>query len=228
MTDVDTAQAEHRSGARPGAHGRPPLRPAGVGAVLEPAAPGPADHRGAAHRPGGGGRRRGARPRPRHRLARAVLPRHHRVRRARRRVHGAARRLLARAPRRRPHPRRRALPPGADLARHPAPARRRARVGTRPARRARAWCARSSATAPRRRATSTRPSTSPACRSAPLLVVCINNGWAISTPADHQTAASTFAAKAAAAGIPGVRVDGNDVLAVVDADTRRASARGRR
>src|SRR3954463_15669098 len=29
---------------------------------------------------------------------------------------------------------------------------------------------------------------------APLIVVCMNNGWAISTPADHQTAAETFAA----------------------------------
>ena len=65
-------------------------------------------------------------------------------------------------------------------------------------------------------------------QKAPLLVVCINNGWAISTPADHQTAASTFAAKAAAAGIPGVRVDGNDVLAVLDAarDARRRAAVG--
>ena len=65
-------------------------------------------------------------------------------------------------------------------------------------------------------------------QQAPLIVVCINNGWAISTPVDHQTAASTFAAKGAAAGIPGVRVDGNDVLAVVDAarDARRRAAAG--
>ena len=63
---------------------------------------------------------------------------------------------------------------------------------------------------------------------APLLVVCLNNGWAISTPAAHQTAAETFAAKGAAAGVPGVRVDGNDVLAVVDATraARRRAAAG--
>ena len=63
---------------------------------------------------------------------------------------------------------------------------------------------------------------------APLIVVCINNGWAISTPAARQTAAPTFAAKADAAGIPGVRVDGNDVLAVVDATriARRRAAAG--
>jgi pyruvate dehydrogenase E1 component alpha subunit len=58
----------------------------------------------------------------------------------------------------------------------------------------------------------------------PLLVVVLNNGWAISTPTARQTAASTFAAKADAVGIPSERVDGNDVLAVVDA-TRAARAR---
>ncbi len=63
---------------------------------------------------------------------------------------------------------------------------------------------------------------------APLIVACINNGWAISTPTEHQTAAETFAAKGAAAGIPGVRVDGNDVLAVVEATraARRRAAAG--
>jgi pyruvate dehydrogenase E1 component alpha subunit len=58
----------------------------------------------------------------------------------------------------------------------------------------------------------------------PLIVLCINNGWAISTPTDRQTAAESFAAKGIAAGVPGVRVDGNDVVAVVDA-TRRARRR---
>jgi pyruvate dehydrogenase E1 component subunit alpha len=62
----------------------------------------------------------------------------------------------------------------------------------------------------------------------PLLVVCINNGWAISTPTVRQTAAETFADKAVAAGIPGVRVDGNDVLAVLEATrtARRRAAAG--
>jgi TPP-dependent pyruvate/acetoin dehydrogenase alpha subunit len=55
----------------------------------------------------------------------------------------------------------------------------------------------------------------------PLVVVVLNNGWAISTPTTAQTAAPTFAAKAGAAGVPGVRVDGNDVVAV-HAATRRA------
>jgi pyruvate dehydrogenase E1 component alpha subunit len=65
-------------------------------------------------------------------------------------------------------------------------------------------------------------------RKAPLVVACINNGWAISTPTTEQTAAETFAAKGAAAGIPGVRVDGNDVLAVVAAtrEARRRAAAG--
>ena len=65
-------------------------------------------------------------------------------------------------------------------------------------------------------------------QKAPLIVVCMNNGWAISTPTEHQTAAATFAAKGAAAGVPGVRVDGNDVLAVLAAtrDARRRAAGG--
>ena len=56
---------------------------------------------------------------------------------------------------------------------------------------------------------------------APVVFVCQNNQWAISTPVERQTASPTFAIKALAYGIPGVRVDGNDVLAVYDA-TRRA------
>jgi pyruvate dehydrogenase E1 component alpha subunit len=51
----------------------------------------------------------------------------------------------------------------------------------------------------------------------PLLVVVLNNGWAISTPVSRQTAARSFAAKAEAVGVPSARVDGNDVLAVVEA-----------
>jgi pyruvate dehydrogenase E1 component alpha subunit len=49
---------------------------------------------------------------------------------------------------------------------------------------------------------------------APVIFCLVNNGWAISTPVSAQTAAPTFAAKAAAFGFPGVRVDGNDALAV--------------
>jgi len=48
---------------------------------------------------------------------------------------------------------------------------------------------------------------------APVVLFCSNNQWAISTPCTVQTAAPTFAVKALAYGIPGVRVDGNDVLA---------------
>lgn len=62
---------------------------------------------------------------------------------------------------------------------------------------------------------------------APVVFLCVNNGWAISTPLAKQTAADTLAAKAAAFGFPGVRVDGNDALAVyavVDAARRRARA----
>ena len=46
-----------------------------------------------------------------------------------------------------------------------------------------------------------------------------NNQWAISVPLHRQTAAETLAQKAHAYGIPGIQVDGNDVLAVYAAAT---------
>jgi pyruvate dehydrogenase E1 component alpha subunit len=52
---------------------------------------------------------------------------------------------------------------------------------------------------------------------APLVLVCNNNGWAISTPVARQTRAASLAEKAAGYGMPGVRVDGLDVLAVYEA-----------
>jgi pyruvate dehydrogenase E1 component alpha subunit len=61
---------------------------------------------------------------------------------------------------------------------------------------------------------------------APLVLFCNNNQWAISTPLEAQTAAETLADKAVGYGIPGVRVDGADVLAVYEA-TREAVARAR-
>ncbi|HEY3181939.1 MAG TPA: thiamine pyrophosphate-dependent enzyme [Gaiellaceae bacterium] len=56
-----------------------------------------------------------------------------------------------------------------------------------------------------------------AVMKAPAVFVCNNNGWAISTPVSAQTRAETLADKAAGYGIPGVRVDGLDVLAVWEA-----------
>src|SRR4051812_24710222 len=61
---------------------------------------------------------------------------------------------------------------------------------------------------------------------APLVLFCNNNQWAISTPLSAQTAAPTLADKAIGYGMPGVRVDGGDVLAVYEA-TREAVARAR-
>lgn len=58
----------------------------------------------------------------------------------------------------------------------------------------------------------------------PVVFLCINNGWAISTPTSKQTAAASFADKAAAFGFPGELVDGSDVLEVYSA-TQRARAR---
>ncbi|MBK9260279.1 MAG: thiamine pyrophosphate-dependent dehydrogenase E1 component subunit alpha [Polyangiaceae bacterium] len=48
----------------------------------------------------------------------------------------------------------------------------------------------------------------------PCVLVCQNNHWAISVPAQRQTASATFAIKGRAYGVPSMRVDGNDVLAV--------------
>jgi pyruvate dehydrogenase E1 component alpha subunit len=61
---------------------------------------------------------------------------------------------------------------------------------------------------------------------APLILFCNNNQWAISTPLSAQTRAETLADKAVGYGIPGVRVDGGDVLAVFEA-TREAVERAR-
>ena len=49
---------------------------------------------------------------------------------------------------------------------------------------------------------------------APVVFVCQNNQYAISVPAARQTRSPSFAIKARAYGLPGVRVDGNDALAV--------------
>ncbi|HEX6005424.1 MAG TPA: pyruvate dehydrogenase (acetyl-transferring) E1 component subunit alpha [Burkholderiales bacterium] len=48
----------------------------------------------------------------------------------------------------------------------------------------------------------------------PLVFIVTDNEWAISVPRSRQTAAQTLAQKAIAAGIDGVQVDGNDVIAV--------------
>jgi 2-oxoisovalerate dehydrogenase E1 component alpha subunit len=52
---------------------------------------------------------------------------------------------------------------------------------------------------------------------SPCIFMCENNHWAISVPQEMQTASNSFAAKAVAYGMRGVRVDGNDVLAVYEA-----------
>jgi pyruvate dehydrogenase E1 component alpha subunit len=58
---------------------------------------------------------------------------------------------------------------------------------------------------------------------APLVLFCNNNQWAISTPLEAQTRAETLADKAVGYGIPAVRVDGGDVLAVYEAVSEAVS-----
>jgi acetoin:2,6-dichlorophenolindophenol oxidoreductase subunit alpha len=51
----------------------------------------------------------------------------------------------------------------------------------------------------------------------PLVLILEDNGFAYSTPTGKHAAVRTFADRAAAYGIPGVTIDGNDVIAVYDA-----------
>ncbi|MEP6462976.1 MAG: thiamine pyrophosphate-dependent enzyme, partial [Frankiaceae bacterium] len=61
--------------------------------------------------------------------------------------------------------------------------------------------------------------------NAPVVFFCQNNQWAISEPLERQTRIPLYL-RASGFGFPGVRVDGNDVLAVL-AVTRQALRRAR-
>ena len=61
----------------------------------------------------------------------------------------------------------------------------------------------------------------------PVVFLCNNNYWAISVPLPKQTASESIAIKALAYGMEGIRVDGNDVLAVYRA-TKEAVDRARK
>jgi pyruvate dehydrogenase E1 component alpha subunit len=61
---------------------------------------------------------------------------------------------------------------------------------------------------------------------APCVFILQNNGWAISVPTRSQTKATNLSRRAEGYGIPGVRVDGNDVLATHHV-TREAVERAR-
>ncbi len=61
----------------------------------------------------------------------------------------------------------------------------------------------------------------------PTIFFCQNNHWAISVPVEKQTASETIAIKATAYGFEGVRVDGNDILAVYRT-TREAVEKARK
>jgi pyruvate dehydrogenase E1 component alpha subunit/2-oxoisovalerate dehydrogenase E1 component alpha subunit len=60
----------------------------------------------------------------------------------------------------------------------------------------------------------------------PVVFFCQNNQWSISVSFKQQTAAESIAVKAEAYGFSGVRVDGNDVLAVYAA-TKEAAEKAR-
>ncbi|HJU51592.1 MAG TPA: pyruvate dehydrogenase (acetyl-transferring) E1 component subunit alpha [Acidimicrobiia bacterium] len=62
--------------------------------------------------------------------------------------------------------------------------------------------------------------------SVPCVFFCQNNGWAISLPREEQTRSETIAQKAIAYGMPGVQIDGNDLLGVYQT-TKEAIDRAR-
>ena len=62
---------------------------------------------------------------------------------------------------------------------------------------------------------------------APTIFVCENNQYAISVPVNMQTASKTIAVKAEAYGFEGIRVDGNDLIAVYTT-VKRAAEKARR
>ena len=66
-----------------------------------------------------------------------------------------------------------------------------------------------------------------AVQRCPLVVIVENNGYAYSTPTSKQTACASFKDKAIGYGIPGVRADGNDVVASYQV-TKEAVDRARR
>ena len=68
-----------------------------------------------------------------------------------------------------------------------------------------------------------------AVNTAPVVFVCENNGWAISTPLSKQSATDSLAVRGIGYGVPSIRVDGNDILAMtvaVDEAAQRARAGG--
>ena len=62
---------------------------------------------------------------------------------------------------------------------------------------------------------------------APVVFLCTNNRWAISTPLSRQAAVEHLAVRAAGYGMPGVTVDGYDPMAVLGA-VAHAAERARR
>lgn len=62
----------------------------------------------------------------------------------------------------------------------------------------------------------------------PAVLVIQNNQWAISVPRARQTAAPSLAVKGLAYGVPGVRIDGNDVMVVykIVSDAAEKARRG--
>src|SRR5699024_10404571 len=58
----------------------------------------------------------------------------------------------------------------------------------------------------------------------PLVLVIVNNQWALSVPRENQNTAATLAQKGIAGGLPSIQVDGNDLIACLRAMEKAANA----
>ena len=67
-----------------------------------------------------------------------------------------------------------------------------------------------------------------ACRDCPVIFICRNNGFAISTPTSEQYRGDGIASRAIGYGIDALRVDGTDIFAVYEAtkEARRRALEG--
>ena len=61
-----------------------------------------------------------------------------------------------------------------------------------------------------------------AVHQAPVIFFCRNNGYAISTPSDEQYVGNGIASRGVGYGMKTLRIDGNDILAVIKAAVQLA------
>jgi 2-oxoisovalerate dehydrogenase E1 component alpha subunit len=86
------------------------------------------------------------------------------------------------------------------------------------------WPSRSSATAARPKGDFLEAINAGSAWKLPLVLVIVNNQWAISVPRKKQNTAATLAQKGIAGGLPSIQVDGNDLIACLWAMDKAVNA----